>query len=114
VPWTSALIGAGIWLAVIGGIWLLTRGRGMGLGDVKLAPILGATLGWVSVGSALVGLFAAFAVGAIVGVALILRGKAGRKTAVPFGPFLVAGTMLGLILGAVIVDGYLALIGSLL
>ena len=114
VPWTSALIGAGIWLAVIGGIWLLTRGRGMGLGDVKLAPILGATLGWVSVGSALVGLFAAFAVGAIVGVALILRGQAGRKTAVPFGPFLVAGTMLGLILGAVIVDGYLALIGSLL
>ena len=86
----------------------------MGLGDVTLAPILGATLGWVAVGSALVGLFAAFAVGAIVGVVLILRGKAGRKTAVPFGPFLVAGTMLGLILGAVIVDGYLALIGSLL
>ena len=56
VPWTSALIGAGAWFAVIGGIWLVTRGRGMGLGDVKLAPVLGATLGWVSVGSALVGL----------------------------------------------------------
>jgi leader peptidase (prepilin peptidase) / N-methyltransferase len=114
VPWTSALIGAGAWFAVIGGIWLVTRGRGMGLGDVKLAPVLGATLGWVSVGSALVGLFAAFAVGALVGVALILGGRAGRKTAVPFGPFLIAGALLGLIVGNVIVDSYLALIGSLL
>ena len=114
VPWASALIGAGAWFAVIGGIWLVTRGRGMGLGDVKLAPVLGATLGWVSVGSALVGLFAAFAVGALVGVALILGGRAGRKTAVPFGPFLIAGALLGLIVGNVIVDSYLALIGSVL
>ncbi len=92
-PWTSALIGAGIWLAVIGGIWLLTRGRGMGLGDEARAhPRCHPGVGFC--GSALVGLFAAFAVGAIVGVALILRGQAGRKTAVPFGPsLLVAGTI---------------------
>ena len=112
VPWTSALIGAGIWLAVIGGIWLLTRGRGMGLGDVKLAPILGATWGgylwdppWWACSP-----HSPWA----PSLEWSIRGPRCRKTAVPFGPFLVAGTMLGLILGAVIVDGYLALIGSLL
>ena len=66
-PLSAVAIGVGAWLVVIGGIWLLTGGRAMGFGDVKLAPVLAATLGWVGVSSALVGLLAAFVLGGGVG-----------------------------------------------
>jgi leader peptidase (prepilin peptidase) / N-methyltransferase len=105
-PVGPALAGAAAWLAVIGGIWLVTRGRGMGLGDVKLAPVLGATLGWVSVGSAAVGLFAGFVLGAVVGVVLIARGRAGRRSHLPFGPFLLVGAAVGLFAGSAIATAY--------
>lgn len=108
-PVVPALIGAGVWLVPIGGIWLISGGRGMGLGDVKVAPILGATLGWVSVGSSVVGLLVAFLAGAVVGVALIAAGRASRKTAVPFGPFLFLGTLVGLLAGEAVVRGYVDL-----
>lgn len=105
-PVGPTLAGASAWLAVVGGIWLLTRGRGMGFGDVKLAPVLGATLGWVSFGSAAVGLFAGFMLGAVVGVVLIARGRAGRRSHLPFGPFLLAGAAVGLFAGAAIATAY--------
>ena len=110
-PLAAAGIGVAVWLVVIGGVWFVSGGRGMGFGDVKLAPVLGATLGWVGVSAAIVGLFSAFALGAIVGIALMVARRAGRKSAIPFGPFLVLGAGVGLVLGEPGWDAYLSMIG---
>jgi len=84
---------------------VLAYPRGMGMGDVKLAGVLGLYLGR-SVGPAM--LFALL-LGTIVGVVIIARKGAaeGRKTAVPFGPFLALGGLVGLFFGPDIVDWYL-------
>jgi leader peptidase (prepilin peptidase)/N-methyltransferase len=110
-PLASMAIGVGVWLVVIGGIWFLTGGRGMGFGDVKLAPILGAVLGWVGVQQALVGLFLAFALGALVGIGLMVARRAGRRSAIAFGPFLLVGALAGLLVGAAVGAGYGSLAG---
>jgi leader peptidase (prepilin peptidase) / N-methyltransferase len=79
--------------------------RGMGMGDVKLAAVMGLYLGR-SVAPALL---AAFAAGSVVGLGLIARhGAAARKRAVPFGPFLAFGGVVGLLAGDQIVDWYLS------
>jgi len=78
--------------------------RGMGMGDVKLAAVMGLYLGR-SVAPALL---VAFAAGSLFGLALIARhGAAARKQAVPFGPFLALGGVVGLLAGDQIVDWYL-------
>jgi leader peptidase (prepilin peptidase)/N-methyltransferase len=105
-PVWSALLGAAVWLIAIGVPWLVSGGRGMGFGDVKLAPILGATLGWVAVPIAIVGLVLAFVLGAAVGVALMMGKRADRRTPIPFGPFLLAGALLGLVAGRALVTAY--------
>ncbi len=107
--WVGAGIGAAIWFGVIGLLWLITGGRGMGLGDVKLAPSLGATLGWLSVGVAGIGLFAAFVLGAVVSIVLLLARRVGRRSAVPFGPFLFAGTALAIMVGEPLAQAYVGL-----
>jgi leader peptidase (prepilin peptidase)/N-methyltransferase len=98
-PLSSALGCAAIWGGLIGALWFLTAGRGMGFGDVVLAPTPGLVLGWVGWGAGVVGLFAGFASGALIGVGLIAVGRAGRKSAVPFGPFLILGGAIGLAVG---------------
>lgn len=110
-PILSALAGAGAWLMAIGGIWFLSGGRGMGMGDVKLAPSLGLILGWVGVGSAVVGLLTAWLIGGVVAVSLLVTRRARSGTAIPFGPFLIAGFALGLLAGAPVADAYLASLG---
>ncbi|MDQ1375565.1 MAG: leader peptidase (prepilin peptidase) / N-methyltransferase [Actinomycetota bacterium] len=84
---------------------VLAYPRGMGMGDVKLAGVLGLYLGR-SVGPAML---VALLSGTIVGVVIIARKGAaeGRKTAVPFGPFLGLGGLVGLFFGPDIVDWYL-------
>jgi leader peptidase (prepilin peptidase)/N-methyltransferase len=78
--------------------------RGMGMGDVKLAAVMGLYLGR-AVAPAL--LFA-FAVGALVGVGMMLRhGVAARKRAIPFGPFLALGGAVALFVGDEVVERYL-------
>jgi leader peptidase (prepilin peptidase) / N-methyltransferase len=78
--------------------------RGMGLGDVKLAAVMGLFLGR-DVGPAIV---AALIAGSVVGLAMIAReGAAARKKAIPFGPFLALGGVVGLLAGGPIVDWYL-------
>lgn len=112
-PMGQALIGVAVWLLLIGGVWLISGGRGMGFGDVKLAPILGITLGWVSVGSAVVGLTAAFFFGALVGIVLMAARSAGRRSHIPFGPFLLGGALVGLVVGEAVWNAYVdLLVGS--
>lgn len=105
-PIVPALVGALAWLLVVGLPWLVSGGRGMGMGDVKLAPILGATLGWVAVASAIVGLVVGFLLGAVVGIALMIAGRAGRRTALAFGPFLLVGALIGLLAGVPLAEAY--------
>ena len=100
--WQAAL-GAGIALAIMGLIYIASRG-GMGDGDVRLAPLLGMHLGYLNPGIVPVGLFFGFLIGAVVGVLAMAIGKAGRKTALPFGPFLAAGTVLAVFVGQSFVD----------
>ena len=98
----------GIAAAAAGGLLFavaLAYPRGMGMGDVKLAAVMGLYLGR-SVAPALL---IAFAAGSAVGLAMIARhGAAARKQAVPFGPFLALGGIVGLLAGNQIVDWYLS------
>ncbi|MEU0135431.1 A24 family peptidase [Streptomyces sp. NPDC006296] len=96
--WTSALLGG----AALGGFYLLLfriNPNGMGFGDVKLALALGVALGWYGWAVLFAGGFAGFLFGALYGAALMLARRAGRKTGIPFGPFMIAGALLGLVSG---------------
>jgi leader peptidase (prepilin peptidase) / N-methyltransferase len=84
----------------------LVYAKGMGMGDVKLSFSLGLFLGWLGWGHVFLGGFASFLLGAVVGVALIALGVRGRKDAVPFGPFLAAGTMIAILWGRPILHWY--------
>ena len=100
------LLGAGIAVAFMGLVYVASRG-GMGDGDVRLSPLLGAYLGWLNPGFVAVGLFLGFFAGAVVGVAMLATGRAGRKTAVPFGPVLALGTVVAVFIGQRCVDVFL-------
>ncbi|MFE0807757.1 prepilin peptidase [Streptomyces sp. NPDC058794] len=97
--WTTAVLGA---LALGGGYGVLfvINPAGMGFGDVKLALTAGAVLGWYGWPTLMLGTFAGFLLGALYGGALVVARRAGRKTAIPFGPFLIAGAFLGVLAGA--------------
>jgi len=72
---------------------------GMGMGDVKLAGLIGLFLGYLSWGRVFAAFFLAFLAGAVVGIALMVARKAGRKTAIPFGPFMALGAILATLYG---------------
>lgn len=86
-------------------LFLATRGRGMGFGDVKLAFILGSLLGWPEI---LTWLFLAFLTGALVGIILILLGKAQFGQHIPFGPFLIFGAVVAFGFGEILFKWYLS------
>lgn len=87
----------------------VVRPGGMGGGDVKLAGVVGLYLGWIGWGALVVGAFAAFLIGGAVGLALIAARRAGRKTAIPFGPFMLVGAWTGVFAGEAVGRGYLDL-----
>ncbi len=101
-PLFSAAIASAFFLT----IFLISRGRWIGFGDVKLGFFMGLLLGWPNIISAL---FISFLLGAIIGVGLILAKKKGLKSEVPFGPFLVTGTFIALFWGEKIINWYLGL-----
>jgi len=78
----------------------------MGIGDIKLAFLMGLILSFPNI---LVALFLAFFIGAIIGVGLIIFGKKTLKSEIPFGPFLVTGTFLAMLFGQKILGWYLNL-----
>lgn len=95
-PFFDCLMMPNVWMLLAGPlvalpafvIWLGTRGRGMGFGDVLLL----LPLGWlVGISNGFAGLLLAFWLGAAYGIALITIGKKGLKSAVAFGPFIIIG-----------------------
>lgn len=78
----------------------------MGFGDVKLAGVLGLVLGWLGWGVLAVGAFAGFLLGGVLGLALMVLGRAGRKSKIPFGPFMLAGAFVAVIWGPGLVSWY--------
>jgi leader peptidase (prepilin peptidase)/N-methyltransferase len=96
----AAAAGAGGFLLV----FALVYPSGMGMGDVKLAAVMGLFLG----ASVIPALFVGIVLGAVAGAGLMLRhGSAARKHAVPFGPFLAVGGVVGLLAGSQMIDAYL-------
>lgn len=100
--WAS-LRRAGLAALVVGGgtlvLAVLVHGRSIGVGDAKLVISLAAVLGWLSWAHVLVGLWLGFVLGGVVALGLLLARRADRGTHLAFGPYLVGGTLLALLLG---------------
>lgn len=102
--------------AVIGGaamfaiyfLLVLVYPAGMGFGDVKLAGVLGMYLAWFGWAPLVTGWFAAFLLGGVFAVALLAVRRAGRRSGIPFGPWMLAGAFVGIVAGAPVMDWYLA------
>jgi leader peptidase (prepilin peptidase)/N-methyltransferase len=84
----------------------LVSPRSMGFGDVKLSFTLGLALGVLGWGEMFLGLFLGFLYGAVIGIVLLVTKVRGRNQAVPFGPFLAAGTITAVLIGSTILDWY--------
>jgi len=108
--WLRTLLGGAAMYAVYFAL-CFAYPAGMGFGDVKLAGVLGMYTAWLGWGAWAVGLFLGFALGGIFGIALIALKKGGRKTAVPFGPFMLAGVLIAVLAGQQLAQGYLDLMG---
>ncbi|MDQ4024745.1 MAG: prepilin peptidase [Actinomycetota bacterium] len=115
---TGRLVDAAVGAAIFGGLLFLVSFVGeivykktaMGLGDVKLAFVLGTFLGYERLALVPVGMFMAFLSGAVIGLVVIKVAGGDGKTEVPFGPFLVLGTVLALFVGEPLVDAYVGLL----
>ncbi len=99
----NTLLGLAFGLVFIGLIYAVSLGRGIGLGDVKLAAAAGLLMGWPDIALALI---VAFIIGAIIGGGLMLFRGRSRRDAVPFGPFIVVGITLVFFLGYDILNAY--------
>ena len=104
-PLVTAVVGA---LIASNGLLVinLISPRGMGMGDVKLALLLGLFLGWLGLAHVALGLFLGFLFGAVGGVLLIALGIKTRRDPVPFAPFLAAGTVVAVLAGDLLIELY--------
>jgi leader peptidase (prepilin peptidase)/N-methyltransferase len=100
-----ALLGGATAMVTLGVLHFASP-RSMGFGDVKLAFVLGLALGWLGWSELVLGLFCGFLAGAVVGLALIVLRRRGRKDHLPFGPFLAFGTVVVLLWGDVVLHWY--------
>ncbi|MEO5832174.1 MAG: prepilin peptidase [Nakamurella sp.] len=112
----AALLRAGVGAAVLFlGYFALAflYPAGMGFGDVKLAGIIGGVLGFLGYPVLLVGAFAAFFIGALVGIAKLLAGRGRTDRSLAFGPSMITGALLAIFVGPSVADLYsrLALVG---
>lgn len=90
---------------------ILAYPQGMGRGDLKLSGVLGMYLGWLGLGPLLVGVFMPFLLGGLFSIGLMISRKAGRKTEIPFGPWMLAGAWVGIVFGEEIFGAYLKFVG---
>ena len=85
---------------------VISKGKWMGMGDVKLALFMALFLGWPSV---LVAVFSAFWLGTLVGLPLVISGKKKMQSQIPFGPFLIIGTFIAFFWSSQIIQWYLSI-----
>ncbi|WP_326495847.1 prepilin peptidase [Curtobacterium sp. 260] len=110
----GALLRGLLGAVVLGGAYLvlaLAVPGGMGLGDVKLAVVLGLVLAYLGWGPLAVGAFGGFLVGGTVAIALVAVGRARMGSGVPFGPSMLVGAWIGIVLGVPLWSAYLGLLG---
>jgi leader peptidase (prepilin peptidase)/N-methyltransferase len=91
----GALAAAGVWL-LFAAVALLP-GSGLGRGDVKLSGLLAGALGWLGVGSVVVGFAAGMAIAGLWAGALLISGRAGPRDRIAYGPHLLLGTLLAVL-----------------
>lgn len=108
--WVSAVVGLAALAGFYGLLWLVYP-KGMGFGDVTTAGLLGWTAGFLGWQQLAVAAIAGPLVGGVIVIVLLLRGRAGRKTAIPYGPALVIGAWIGVLAGPSIAQAYLRLLG---
>jgi leader peptidase (prepilin peptidase) / N-methyltransferase len=101
----AAIGGAALYLVYF--LLCLAYPRGMGFGDVKLAGVLGMFLAWLGWGQLAVGAFLGFLLGGLVGGGLMIANRATRKSKIPFGPYMIVGAYVAVLVGAQISDLYL-------
>jgi leader peptidase (prepilin peptidase) / N-methyltransferase len=105
LEWPLCALGASLFLFLA----VLAYPAGMGMGDVKLALLMGAMLGKLVSVALMLGMFAAL----VPGIFLLARhGQAARKMAIPFAPFLALGSIVALFAGETLFDAYLSLLGT--
>lgn len=90
----DAIIVACVYSAFLFIVWFATAGKAMGFGDVRLASFLGLAMGYYGFIVSYAGLLVSFALGAVIGLAIAVVTRSGRKMKIPFGPFLATGTMI--------------------
>ena len=106
----SAVVGlSSLWLLYF--LMAVLYPNGMGFGDVKLAGVLGLFLGWLGWGPLAVGAFAAFLLGGVFALVLLISRRVSRKGGIPFGPWMLIGAWLGIFAGESIWSWYLGLFG---
>jgi leader peptidase (prepilin peptidase)/N-methyltransferase len=105
-----ALLRAALGMAALYGFFFLLAliyPAGMGFGDVKLAGVLGLYLGYLGWAEVVTGGFLGFLFGGVVGGGLMILHRAGRKSQIPFGPFMLAGGLVAVLWGGALADLYL-------
>lgn len=100
--WLGALVLVGSYVVLA-----MIRPGELGFGDVKLAAPLGMLLAWQGWGQVLLGTFVAFLLAGLVAMALLLSRRAGRRSEIPFGPFMLAGALVAVAWGTPLLDAYL-------
>lgn len=97
----AALIASGFFLF----LYLISSGKWIGMGDVKYGVFMGLFLGWPNI---LASLFVSYIIGAVVGIIMMALKKKGLKSEIPFGPFLIIGTITAFFWGSEIIKWYLS------
>ena len=110
VALARAAAGAGILVAFYL-VLALIRPGGMGMGDVKLAGVLGLYLGFLGWGQLVVGTMGAFVLGGLFGIAVLVARRGRRGTGIPFGPWMFAGAWVGIFAGEQLSRTYLTAVG---
>ncbi len=99
--WPSVLRAGIVAVAMFVGYFVMAMfASDLGFGDVKLAGVAGGFLGWFGIAQAVAGFLLAWVLMAVIGLALVLLRRVERKASLPFGPYLIAGAVLGALFGA--------------